>query len=87
MFYPEIINRYLLVLKFKYPFQTPAQNCDMPFSGQHLMWMLEAVRDSETMPDTKKHRWLGFVQGVLSYQGLINVDEERDITRPIFNGE
>jgi hypothetical protein len=63
-----------------------------PF-GQHprlslknLQWMCEtAIAMSEDMVDDKASRWLGFVQGCLATRGLIDVDEERDITRPMFH--
>lgn len=42
----------------------------------------EAINNTESYPLDKMHRWLGFTQGVLSVIGLIDVDEERDFTRP-----
>lgn len=42
----------------------------------------EAINNTDKYPFDKMHRWLGFTQGVLSVMGLIDVDEERDFTRP-----
>lgn len=58
-----------------------------PTSLQHLLWMLLMIKNDPGMSITKRHRWLGYIQGVLVCRGLINVAEERDITRPLFNGE
>ena len=52
----------------------------------HLLWMLQQITEDETMSQTKRHRWLGYIQGVLVMKGVFTVTEERDYTRPIFNG-
>mgnify|MGYP001014788732 CR=1 FL=1 len=46
----------------------------------------EAMVNTQKYPSDKMHRWLGFVQGVLAAQGIIDVDVERDYTRPLFHG-
>lgn len=53
-------------------------------SNRHLCWMLQRISKMKNT-DPKLHRWLGFVQGVMAVRGLIDVDEERDLTRHIFN--
>lgn len=53
----------------------------------HLLWMLEEIRSNPNQSETKKNRWLGFIQGCLVKEELIEVYEERDLTRPIFNGK
>ena len=47
-----------------------------------------AVMKSEGMlwPVDKLSRWFGFVQGVLFSAGLLDIVEEADRTRPIFQG-
>ena len=50
----------------------------------HALCNLAIVRGHE-LPFDKLSRWLGFIQGVLAVQGIIDVDEERDFTRPIFH--
>ena len=44
--------------------------------------LTEAHQNTDQYPTDKMHRWLGFSQGVLSVIGVIDVDEERDFTRP-----
>lgn len=52
----------------------------------HLIWMLQQIKDDSEMSQTKRHRWLGYIQGVLVMKGVFSVEEEREYTRPIFNG-
>lgn len=53
----------------------------------HLIWMLTEIKNNNNQSDTKKHRWLGFIQGILIAKGITNVDVERDFTRDLFNGD
>lgn len=39
----------------------------------------------EEMSEDKANRWLGFVQGMLVAAGVIDLDTERDWTRPLFH--
>jgi hypothetical protein len=51
----------------------------------NLAWMCREARLSQDpFPADKADRWLGFVQGCLAMRGLIDVDAERDISRPLF---
>jgi hypothetical protein len=45
----------------------------------------EAISNTEKYPFDKLNRWLGFVQGVCAANGIIDVDTERDHTRPLFH--
>ena len=45
----------------------------------------EAFNEGPDYPFDKMCRWLGFVQGVLAVQGIIDVDTEREYTRPLFH--
>ena len=56
-------------------------------SKEHLFWMLEEIEYNEEQSLTKKHRWLGYIQGILIAFGILDVDEERNITRPLLNGD
>ncbi len=80
-FYPAILDRYRKMIE---------SNADKLgegyFSASHLLSMLETLRDDLEQSLSKKHRWLGFVQGVLCTSGLTTVDAERDFTRGLFNG-
>lgn len=52
-------------------------------SGPHMVLLCtEAMENAHKYPFDKLSRWLGFVQGVLAAVGLIDVDAERDFSRP-----
>lgn len=61
---------------------------DNPGTGRtstaNLLWMCDTALTRD-MPLGKMSRWLGFVQGVMATKGLIDVDEERDFSRPLFH--
>lgn len=44
-----------------------------------------AIEHIHELSEDKANRWLGFVQGVLTVADLIQVDSERDFTRPLFH--
>ena len=44
-----------------------------------------AIEYMDELSEDKANRWLGFVQGVLTVGDLIQVDSERDFTRPLFH--
>ena len=52
----------------------------------HLLWMLKQISEDSSMSDTKCHRWLGYIQGVLYMKGLYTIQEEREYTRLLLNG-
>lgn len=52
----------------------------------HLLWMCASAQEhASEWPIDKLSRWLGFIQGVMTFQGLLNVEEERDFSRPLFH--
>ncbi len=53
---------------------------------EHLIWMLTEIQENLTMSSTKRHRWLGYIQGILVSKGVIDVKQEREYTRGMFNG-
>ena len=55
-------------------------------SSEHLLWMTEELlRDGLWgMPMDKSGRWIGFIQGVMAANGVLDVDAERERTRPIY---
>lgn len=80
--YDILVPKYLAVLNVE------PQNCiENPTSTVHLAWMLTEIQHNDTMSDTKKNRWLGYVQGCMTCLGLLDVQTERDATRQIFNGK
>lgn len=56
-------------------------------SVTHLRWMLGELDRNCEQSLTKKHRWLGYIQGLLVAYGYTTVDRERDYTREIFRGK
>lgn len=84
-FYPEICDRYRQMLRTirgtPLPSYLPKQH-----AVRYLEWMLATIQFGDDQSLTKQHRWLGFIQDALCVRGLTTVDEERNFTRPIFNG-
>lgn len=80
-FYPELLDRYRDILNAAEDWVGPDK------AGRtHLLWMLDELESRHEQSLTKKHRWLGFIQGVMIANGLMAVDDERDRTRAIFLG-
>jgi hypothetical protein len=52
----------------------------------HLTWMIGQLLSGAVTGD-KAHRWLGFIQGVLAARGFLNVDDERNRTRPYLSAD
>ena len=71
-----LIMRYLPLCE-KHP------NKDVRNRLKGMMVALEL--HAEDWPADKSSRWIGFVQGVLFSVGLLNVDDEREFTRPLFH--
>lgn len=78
-FYPDILRRYASILNCN----NYRQNLSDPCSNEHLMWMLVEL-DRKEMHEMTKHRWLGYVQGVMISRNLTTLDIERDLTRGYF---
>ncbi len=54
-------------------------------SPEHLIGMINEMKsEGETWPLDKLARWLGYIQGVMFMREWIDVDAERDRTRPLF---
>jgi len=82
----ELFQRYKAIILKCDPDSDPYQD-DPRLSMENLAWMCtEAISCAAALPDDKASRWLGFVQGCLAMRGLIDVDEEREISRPLFHG-
>lgn len=80
-FFNDLRQRYFDLLNC-----TPIENPSEPLNDTHLAWMLTKLSD-DTMSETKKHRWLGYIQGCMAFRGFITVNEERDNTRDVFKGK
>ncbi|EBS4516543.1 hypothetical protein DQT32_03880 [Salmonella enterica subsp. enterica serovar Braenderup] len=80
-FYNDIRQRYYDILNVE-----PNEDSTKPTENSHLAWMLVQLSRG-TMSETKKHRWLGYIQGCMVSKGILDVNEERDATRQVFNGK
>lgn len=59
---------------------------DARLSLENLAWLCTcAQREGAQLPVDKISRWLGFIQGCLAMRGLVDVDTERDVSRPLFH--
>lgn len=54
---------------------------------EHLLWMLNQIMNDGEQSETKKYRWLGFVQGTVISKKYTTVVDERNNTRDILNGK
>ena len=54
---------------------------------EHLLWMLNQIMNDGEQSETKKYRWLGFVQGAVISKKYTTVVDERNNTRDILNGK
>lgn len=76
----EVANGYLFYFS-----EDAVCSPDTPLENSHLHWMLLEIIGTE-MSDTKANRWLGFVQGIMTSKGYLDVQDERNRTREIFKG-
>lgn len=57
--------------------------------SNHHEWICGMTKSLEEnvniWPVDKTNRWIGFIQGVMYCNCLLNIDEERDFTRPLFH--
>lgn len=86
MFYSDLMYKYISILKDCSDHLVVKETPEEPLSNNHLAWMLYELMENEAMSLTKKHRWLGYVQGVMVMKGYIDVSTERKATRHIFKG-
>lgn len=77
-----LFARYRALLAGAAEFHLAPEGC----TRAHLLWMCEtAVAQAPDWPDDKTSRWLGFVQGVMTMQGVLTVAGEREFSRPLFH--
>lgn len=55
-------------------------------SSENLLWMLNELKiHILDWPTDKISRWIGFIQGVGAVKGWLDVNDERNRTRPFFH--
>lgn len=63
-----------------------SKGTDAGTSYANLKWLCEtAITEADNYPIDKLSRWLGFVQGVLIGNGVLDTRVERDRSRPLFH--
>lgn len=79
-----LFARYIDIIEVAPPANTALETGRLGL--KNLNWMCQtAIEQMDTLPLDKTNRWLGFVQGCLAMRDLIDVDAERDISRPLFH--
>lgn len=76
-----LLNKYrkLIPLEYKEPNESNPNHAKL--TKDHLLWMCdELVKYTDT---GKRHRWLGYIQGVLAVDGCLSVQKEMDHTREL----
>ncbi len=57
---------------------------EFPLNKHERELIEEAIENHHKYPLDKLSRWLGFIQGTLIERGYTSIDEERNVTRPLF---
>lgn len=71
--------RKLILLEYNEP--KPSHFNYAKLTKNHLLWMCdELIKYTDT---GKRHRWLGYIQGVLAMDGCLSVQREMDVTREL----
>jgi len=81
-----MVPRYLAMLRVDHDRDWNEDRFGPKTSLGHLKWMLEEIKTNFEQSITKKHRWMGFIHGLLVAYGFTTVDRERDMTRGILDG-
>lgn len=78
-----LFRRYEVAARTQFTPLSDAVGKDM--AARTLNLCAHAIVHINELSEDKANRWLGFVQGVLCAAGIVDVDEERDYTRPLFH--
>lgn len=55
--------------------EKPAPDLPRALQPEHLLWMCNKIEEhAEDAPATKLHRWIGFVQGAMLANRMLNLD-------------
>jgi hypothetical protein len=77
-----MFNRYIAILDVRCKKCAGKKLADL----QHIKWMCTScIQHITEWPEDKLNRWLGYVQGILSKYKYIDVEAERDFSRPLFH--
>lgn len=79
-----LYTRYEPIIEKASPDRTVFANGRMGLSN--LAWLCRtALEQMDSLPIDKTNRWLGFIHGCLGMRGLIDIDEEREFSRPFLH--
>jgi hypothetical protein len=80
--FKRIAERYIEILN-----KSHSIGCiERKTNSGHLINMLKAgISNEEIWPVEKLYNWLGYVSGVMTENKLIDVDTERDFSRPLYH--
>jgi hypothetical protein len=60
-----------------------SHNRDSNMALRHIVWMCgEVIEFAKTQRMAKANRWIGFIQGVLWYYGILSIDQMREHNAP-----
>jgi hypothetical protein len=78
-----LFTRYRdLIVKHQSEMTSDVKDCD----PEHLIRLCnEVIENHQRYPFDKLCRWMGFVQGVLATQEIIQVEVEREFSRPLLH--
>src|SRR5689334_22786311 len=54
----------------------PSGTCELPkpLRPPHLIWMCDRIeREADNWPETKLHRWIGFIQSAMLANGIVDL--------------
>lgn len=76
-----LLDSYRKLISLEYNEPKPSHFNYAKLTKEHLLWMCdELVKYTDT---GKRHRWLGYIQGVLAMDGCLSVQREMDVTREL----
>lgn len=79
----DLFKRYLDICLAQ---DASGEDPESRLSIANLIWICaRGAEMRDELPLDKLSRWLGFVQGCLLMRGIIDTDEERDHSRPLFH--
>lgn len=79
----HLFDRYLFLAKENY--HVLSARVTPVLTDKVINLSASAITIMNDLPEDKANRWLGFVQGVMIAGGVLDIEYERDYTRPLFH--
>lgn len=80
-----LVKRYIQYINQVRPDIKPVKNKDGSLELSHALWMLHKMSQHDFVNKTSDDAWITWIQASLFSCGILNVRNEIDITRDIFN--